>query len=397
MDNSRPPADTGDIAVNALQRCKALGQSIWLDFIRRDLLVSGALQGLIEQDGISGLTSNPAIFEKAIGGSDEYDAALAAFVAAGVTDPAQLFERLALDDIRRAADVLRPAYEAAGGADGFVSLEVSPHLAHDAQATVAEAQRLWQAVGRPNLMIKVPGTPVGIGALRRLTAAGINVNVTLLFARDVYRRVAEAYMDGLEAHAAAGGDAARIASVASFFVSRIDTALDAEIERRSAACADPGERAALQGLAGRIAVASAKLAYADFGALYGSARWQQLAARGARPQRLLWASTGTKNPAYSDVLYVETLIGPQTVNTLPPATMDAFREHGRAQATLAAGVDDAQHVIAEVARLALPLGAVTDRLVDEGVQLFVDAHDKLLAAVAARCEGLRRSATAGRA
>lgn len=372
--------------MNPLLECKRLGQSIWLDFIRRKLLTDGGLVRLIAADGISGVTSNPAIFEKAIGGSDDYDDALAAAMRSGPCDAERLFEQLAIDDIRAAADALRPVHEQTGGADGYVSLEVSPHLALDEDATVRDAQRLWRAVDRHNLMIKVPGTAPGIAALRRLIAQGINVNITLLFARATYRAVAEAYIDGLEQLVAAGGDPKRVASVASFFISRIDTALDAEIERRIAAGDTEAPR--LRALAGRIAIANAKLAYADAAQIYAQSRWQTLAARGARAQRLLWASTGTKNPAYRDTLYVEALIGADTVNTVPPATLDAFRDHGVARATLATGLDEARQVFAEVERLQLPLDAVTAQLVDDGIRLFVDAHDKLLAAVATKRDRL---------
>ena len=378
--------------MSALQGCKRHGQSIWLDFIRRRRLASGGLQHLIDDDGICGLTSNPSIFEKAIGGSDDYDAALSQLVAAGIREPEELFDRLAIDDIRQAADVLRPVYEHSKRSDGFVSLEVSPHLAMDEEATVRDAQRLWQAVARPNLMIKVPGTEPGVAAVRRLIGAGINVNVTLLFARSAYRAVADAYVEGLQAFAASGGDVSRVASVASFFVSRIDTAMDARIEQRLANTSDDREKSVLNGLLGRTAIANAKLAYADFQRLYAQPAWQALAARGAHAQRLLWASTGTKNPRYSDVLYVESLIGPHTVNTVPPATMDAFRDHGRARASLAQGLDDALATMAMLEQLRLSLDEVTAQLVVEGVQLFVDAHDKLLAAVAAKRDALLAAA-----
>lgn len=377
--------------VNPILECRTLGQSIWLDYIRRDLVAGGALRRLIDDDGISGLTSNPAIFEKAIGGSHDYDVALSALVASGERDPAVLFERLAVEDIRAAADLLQPVYRDSAGADGYVSLEVSPQLAMDEAATVHEARRLWRAVDRPNLMIKVPGTLPGVAAVRRLVGAGVNVNVTLLFARATYRAVADAYMRGLETFVAGGGDPARVASVASFFVSRIDTAVDAELERRLASTG-AAERAVLDALCGRVAVANAKLAYADYRAIYAQPRWQALAARGARPQRLLWASTGTKNPRYSDVLYVESLIGPQTVNTVPPATLDAFRDHGRAAPRLAEDIDGARAVLDALAAAGVSLEAITDRLVVEGVRLFVEAHDKLLAAVAVKRDALLRAA-----
>jgi len=368
-------------AMSTLEAIRELGQSVWLDYIRRDLLLSGGLQKLIDEDGLRGLTSNPAIFEKAIGGSPDYDTALQALVGEGVHEAGALYERLAIEDIRQAADIFRPVYEASGGLDGYVSLEVAPDLACDTTRTLADARRLWAAVQRPNLMIKVPGTPQGAEAIRQLIGEGINVNVTLLFSRAAYLAVAEAYLDGLEARLAAGARIDGIASVASFFVSRIDTAMDAEIAARG----EPG----LQALAGKIAIANARLAYQDYKALCAGARWQRLAAQGARPQRLLWASTGTKNPAYRDVLYVEELIGPETVDTIPPATMDAFRDHGRPRSSLEEDVAAAGAVMAAVERHGLPLAAITERLVTEGVQLFVDAHDKLLAAVARKRQELQ--------
>lgn len=376
--------------MSTLKAATALGQSIWLDYIRRDLLAGGGLQRLIDEDGLGGLTSNPAIFEKAIGGSADYDDALAVLVAQGVTEPAALFEALAIEDIRQAADLLRPVYDASRGEDGYVSLEVSPRLSADAEQTAAEGRRLWQAVGRPNLMIKVPGTPQGVSAIRQLISEGINVNVTLLFSRAAYLAVAEAYLAGLEALQQADGRLADVASVASFFISRIDAAMDAQIAERLQRAADPLESQALQALVGKIAIANAKLAYQDYKALCAGTRWQSLEKLGARPQRLLWASTGTKNPQYRDTLYVEELIGPQTVNTIPPATMDAFRDHGEVRASLEQQLDQAEAVMAEVERLGLPLQAVTDRLVAEGVQLFVEADDKLMAAVAAKRDRLRK-------
>ena len=369
--------------MSALKAIRTHGQSVWLDYIRRDLLLSGGLQKLIDEDGLLGLTSNPAIFEKAIGGSAEYDAALRALVAGGTRDAAALFEQLAVQDIRQAADIFRPVWEATQGVDGYVSLEVAPDLAYDTAGTLADARRLWAAVGRPNLMIKVPGTAEGAAAIRELIAEGINVNVTLLFSRPAYLAVAEAYLAGLEARLAAGGSVERLASVASFFISRIDNSMDAEIAARG------GEAAAL---AGKVAIANAKLAYEDYKALIAGARWQQLAARGAQPQRLLWASTGTKNPAYRDVLYVEELIGPETVDTIPPATMDAFRDHGQPRRSLEEGTAEARAVIAAVERLGLPLDAITTRLVGEGVKLFVDAHAQLLAAVSRKRDSLATQA-----
>lgn len=374
--------------MNPLLETQKLGQSLWLDFIHRALLKNGGLARLVQDDGIAGVTSNPAIFEKAIGSGSDYDAALAAAVAAGQRDPATLFESLAIDDIRAAADVLWPVYQRTQGRDGFVSLEVAPDLAMDAERTVAEGQRLFKAVGRPNLMIKVPGTTAGARAVEDLTAAGINVNITLLFSRLAYRAVAEAHMAGLERRLAQGLPIAEIASVASFFVSRIDTVLDAEIDRRLAH--DDAEAQTLTDLRGKIAIANAKLAYDDYLQQTQSARWQALAAKGARAQRLLWASTGTKNPAYSDVLYIETLIGPDTVNTVPPATLDAFRDHGQAAARLTQNIDDARYVLLETARLGLPLAAVCEQLVIDGIAQFEQAQTQLLTAVAAKRDRLLR-------
>ena len=367
------------MSTNRVKSISEQGQSIWLDYIRRDLLVTGALTQQIADDGLKGLTSNPAIFEKAIAASTLYDAAIAEQVRAGQRDPEALAEALAVDDIRRAADAFQSVYTATRGIDGYVSLEVSPRLASDTARTLTEARRLWRAVNRPNLMIKVPGTLEAVPVVRALIAEGINVNITLLFARSAYLAVAEAYLQGLEDRIARGERIDQIASVASFFISRIDTVMDAAIAAHGAA-ASP--------LASRVAIANAKLAYQDFLALTQSPRWQALAAQGAQPQRLLWASTGTKNAALRDTLYVEQLMGPNTVNTVPPATLDAFRDHGETQRTLDVAVIEAQAVMAEVERLGLPLKAATDQLVVDGIQLFVEAWDKLLAALAAKRDAL---------
>ncbi|ACL62182.1 bifunctional transaldolase/phosoglucose isomerase [Methylobacterium nodulans] len=356
------------------------GQAVWLDFLARGFVARGDLGRLVTEDGLRGVTSNPAIFEKAIGQSDEYDDALRKAGDGRVVD---LYEGLAIADIQAAADVLRSVYDASGGRDGFVSLEVSPYLAMHTQETIAEARRLWAAVARDNLMVKVPATPEGLPAIRTLTAEGINVNITLLFSQDVYEEVANAYIAGLEELAAKGGPVGRIASVASFFVSRIDSNVDAKLDERIAK-AGAEEKAALEALKGRVAIANAKLAYQRYKRLFAGARWEALAAKGAHRQRLLWASTGTKNKAYSDVLYVEELIGPDTVNTMPPATMDAFRDHGRVRATLEEDVGGAERILASLARAGIDLDAVTKDLVREGVQLFADAADKLLGAVAGK-------------
>ena len=367
---------------NPLKLLEDYGQSVWLDYVRRSLIASGGLAAMVETDGLKGVTSNPAIFEKAIGGSSDYDEDFAKFVSAGDRTPGEIYEHLAIGDIRAAADVLKPVYEATGGVDGYISLEVSPYLAMDTEGTIAEARRLWQAVDRPNLMIKVPGTEAGVPAIRTLIGEGHNINVTLLFSQDAYRAVAEAYIAGLEELLARGGDVSRVASVASFFVSRIDTAIDARIDQRIAA-GDP-QADALAAIKGKVAIANAKMAYQYYLSLLETPRWRKLADAGARPQRLLWASTGTKNKAYSDILYVTELIGRDTVNTVPPATMDAFRDHGAPRETLTAGIDEARAVLEATERLGLDLDGVTRELVVDGVRQFADAFDQLLGAVAAK-------------
>src|SRR3954447_15813777 len=336
---------------NPLRRLAEFGQSPWLDFIRRSFIADGSLHRLVEADGLKGVTSNPAIFEKAIGEGTDYDEGFRRLAAQGDHGVVEIYERLAIEDIRAACDVLRRVYEATRRVDGYVSLEVSPYLALRTEETVAEARRLWAAVGRPNVMVKVPGTKAGVPAIRRLTAEGINVNVTLLFARSAYAAVAEAFMTGLEERAARGADIGHVASVASFFVSRIDTQIDREIDRRITA-GDP-EAEALRRLRGRVAIANAKLAYVQYQELFASPRWRAL--RGAMPQWLLWASTGVKDKAYRDVMYAEELIRPDTVNTLPPAAMDAFRDHGRIRASLTEGIDEAAEVLAAAERFGLDL------------------------------------------
>lgn len=371
---------------NPLLQLREQGQSIWLDYIRRDLIQSGELARMVEQDGVSGLTSNPAIFEKAIASGPEYTEAIRSSARAGLVAQAA-YESIAIDDIRAAADVMKGVFGATDGADGFVSLEVSPRLAHDTEGTVEEGRRLWGAVDRPNLMIKVPGTPAGIPAIRRLIAQGISVNVTLLFARSAYESAANAYLDGLEEWIAAKGAASRVASVASFFVSRIDTAVDTQIERKLSGSIG-AEITSRELLRGKAAIANAKLAYAHYARLLSGERWKKLADAGARPQRLLWASTGTKNPAYGDVLYVEELIGRDTVNTLPPATLEAFRDHGRVRASLAEGLPRAQALLNDLERSGISLSNVTESLLADGVAQFADAYDKLLAALSLRMETL---------
>src|SRR6266850_6001141 len=319
---------------NPLKTLQEYGQSVWLDFVSRDLLKSGELGRLIADDGLRGVTSNPSIFEKAIGHGDDYDELIAAAEAAGDRDPGALFEGLAIHDIQEGADALSPVYQQTQGRDGYISIEVSPYLAMQTNETIEEARRLWSSIGRHNLMVKVPGTRPGLPAIRTLIGEGINVNVTLLFSQKVYAEVADAYISGLEDLVAKGGDPHRVASVASFFVSRIDTLVDEALDKRIADTADPAAKARLAALKGKVAIANAKLAYRLYQQLFSDERWQRLAQHGAQTQRLLWASTGTKNKAYSDVLYVEELIGPDTINTMPPATMDAFRDHGRPRASL---------------------------------------------------------------
>jgi transaldolase/glucose-6-phosphate isomerase len=370
--------------MNALQSLADHGQAVWLDFLSRKFIADGGLKKLVDDDGVRGVTSNPSIFEHAIGHSDEYDGAIARMLAQRDRAVGEIFEELAVEDIKHATDVLRPVFDATHGADGYVSIEVSPYLAKDTAATIEEGKRLWHAVDRKNLMIKVPATPEGLPAIRALIADGINVNITLLFAQQVYERVVDAYLSGLETRAVKGGDISHLASVASFFVSRIDSAVDKLIDDKLAKANDPDEKARLNALKGNVAVANAKLAYQRFLKLFEGKRWQALAGKGAKPQRLLWASTGTKNKAYSDVLYVEELIGRDTVNTMPTATMDAFRDHGKARDSLAQDAAGAKRVLDDLSRSGISLDAVTDKLVEEGVQLFADAADKLYAAVAAK-------------
>jgi len=369
--------------MNPIKQLAEHGQSVWLDYIRRNLIESGELQRLIREDGLRGVTSNPAIFEKAIAGSGDYESSLDSMRGRG--DAKSLYERLAIDDIQQAADLLAPIHVATGGRDGYVSLEVSPHLARDARGTCDEARRLWREVARENLMIKVPATPEGITAMEQLIGEGLNVNVTLLFSVDVYARVAEAYLRGLERRLERGGDVGKVASVASFFVSRIDSAIDTLLAERLKAIGDAATQTSLRQLGGKAAIANAKLAYARYLRIFSGPRWQALADRGARTQRLLWASTGAKNAKYRDVVYVEELIGPETVNTIPPATYDAFREHGRVRPSLREGLAEATETMAALARLDIDFDRATDALLDEGLRLFAEAFDKLIAAVETRC------------
>ncbi len=375
------PATT-QILGNPLKQLEAYGQSPWLDFIQRKFLADGSLDKLLAEDGLKGMTSNPAIFEKAMGAGTDYDDGLKALVKRGDMDALDIFESLAIEDIQAAADKLLPVYEATNKIDGYVSLEVSPYLALKTEDTIAEARRLWKAVARPNLMVKVPGTDQGTPAIRTLISEGININVTLLFSQKAYADVAEAFIEGLEAFKKSGGDVSHVASVASFFVSRIDAVIDKKIDDRLKA-GDPHSDL-LKSVRGKVAIANAKLAYVYYQDLVKSPRWQALAADGATPQRLLWASTGTKDKAYSDCLYVEELIGPDTVDTIPPATMDAFRDHGTPRASLTEDVEGARKILADAETLGLDLPGVTHQLVVDGVKLFADAADKLFGAVATK-------------
>jgi transaldolase / glucose-6-phosphate isomerase len=368
--------------MNPVKALENHGQAVWLDFLARGFVAKGELKKLIDTDGVKGVTSNPSIFEKAIGSSDEYDGPIGSALKKGDRPVADLFEHLAVEDIQHAADVLRPVYDAFKGNDGFVSLEVSPYLAMDIKATIAEAQRLWKDVHRKNLMVKVPATPEGLPAIEHLIGEGISINITLLFSQKVYIEVAKAYIAGLEKLVADGGDPSHVASVASFFVSRIDSAVDKQLDEKIARANDPHEKERLAALKGKVAIANAKLAYQEYKELFSGARWEKLAAKGARPQRLLWASTGTKNKDYSDVLYVEELIGPNTVNTVPPATLDAFRDHGKPRDSLEENVEEAKQVLAELDKSGISLDAITEELVKDGVKLFADAADKLYGAVA---------------
>jgi transaldolase len=366
---------------NPLRQLETLGQSIWLDYIRRDLIAGGELRRLIEEDGLRGMTSNPSIFEKAIADSHDYDEDIRAMARAG-KDTKAIYETLSQRDVQNAADEFRPLYDRTDGKDGYVSLEVNPHLAHDTNGTTEEARRLWAALSRPNVFIKVPATAEGLRAIQQLISEGINVNVTLLFGLPRYRQVVEAYVAGIEARAAQGKAVKHVASVASFFVSRIDAMVDPLLEKL---ITQGGEEADLaKKVRGQVAIASAKVAYQIYKEIFGSDRFKKLAAQGSRAQRLLWASTGTKNPDYSDVKYVEALIGPDTVNTAPPETLDAYRDHGEPKARLEQDVAEAHWVLRRLAELGISIDKVTQQLEDKGVEKFNKPFDKLMATLAQR-------------
>jgi len=366
--------------VNPLKGLLAYGQSPWLDFIRRNILLNGDLKKMIDNDGLRGMTSNPAIFEKAITAGDDYNDIIKAPDAKSSTAMA-LYEKIAIRDVQDAADLFSSVYKETKGRDGYVSLEVSPNLAFDTQATLDEARRLWKAVNRPNVMIKIPGTPQGVPAIRQALEEGININITLLFAQSAYEEVAEAYTAALEARAAKGQDVSQIASVASFFVSRIDSLVDSTIDAKLKTETDASKKALLESLRGKVAIANARRTYAKYQEIIATPRWKALAAKGAQTQRLLWASTSTKNPKYRDVLYVEELIGADTVDTVPPATFDAFRDHGKLRNSLTDNVAEAEKTMTDMEAAGISMKEVTDKLLADAVKLFQDPFKQLLDAI----------------
>jgi transaldolase / glucose-6-phosphate isomerase len=366
---------------NPLKGLLAYGQSPWLDYIRRNILLNGDLKKMIDNDGLRGMTSNPAIFEKAITAGDDYNDIIKAADAKSSTAMA-LYEKIAIRDVQDATDIFGPVHKETKGRDGYVSLEVSPNLAFDTQATIEEARRLWKTVNRPNVMIKIPATPQGVSAIRQALEDGINVNITLLFAQSAYEQVAEAYFAALEARAAKGQDISHIASVASFFVSRIDSLVDSTIDAKQKTETDSAKKALLESLRGKVAIANARRTYARYQELIATPRWQALAAKGAQTQRLLWASTSTKNPKYRDVLYVEELIGADTVDTIPPATFDAFRDHGKLRNSLTENVAGANKTMSDMEAAGISMKEVTDKLLADAVKLFQDPFKQLLDAIA---------------
>src|ERR1700686_754419 len=373
--------ETSKATKNPLKELLNYGQSMGLDSIRRDLFTTGKLKHMIAENGLRGMTSKPSIFEKAIGDSSLYDDLLKTLASRKDLDTTARYEQIAIRDIQDAADALRPVYEESKFRDGYVSLEVSPYLARKTQETIDEARRLWKAVKRENVMIKVPGTAEGLPAIRQLIGEGININVTLLFAQEVYEKVAEAYIAGLKDLAKRGGNLNKMASVASFFISRIDTLVDSMIDDKLKTATDAQQQALLKSLKGKVAIANGKLTYQRYQRIFSGPRWEGLAKQGAQTQRVLWASTSTKNPAYRDVMYVEELIGADTVDTMPPATVDAFRDHGRVRNSLTENVPAAQKVMDDLAKAGISIHEVTTKLTTDGVKLFADAFHKLLAAV----------------
>jgi transaldolase len=374
---------------NPLLELENLGQSIWMDFIRRGMISSGELKRLIEEDGVSGVTSNPSIFEKAFAEGQDYDEAIRALTLAG-KNTEDLYQALTVEDIQNVADLLRPTYDRTQGRDGFVSIEVSPKLAYDTAGTIQEARLLWSLVDRPNVMVKVPATREGIPAIQQLTGEGLNINITLLFGLPRYREVANAYLAGLETLAANGKDLRQVTSVASFFLSRIDVLLDPVLEQKMLAIGRQADVAAR--LHGQVAIASAKVAYEIYKEIFGSERFKKLADKGARTQWLLWASTSTKNPAYRDTKYVEPLIGPETINTVPLETLEAYRDHGNPKRTLDQNVDDARKTLAALPSLGIDIDATTDQLEQEGVEKFNTALDKLMSSLKKKQAAMREPA-----
>jgi transaldolase/glucose-6-phosphate isomerase len=369
----------GATGTNPIKALNDFGQSPWMDYIRRDLLTGGGLKKMIDQDGLRGQTSNPTIFEKAITGGQFYSD-ITDSPEAKKLDAKGVYEKIAIRDVQDATDIFKGVYAETKRRDGYVSLEVSPLLANNTQGTIEEARRLWKSVNRENVMIKVPATPEGIPAIRQLLEDGLNINITLLFAQSAYEQVAEAFLSALEARAKKGEDISHIASVASFFVSRIDTLIDGKIEEMLKTEKDAGKKALLESIEGKVAIANAKLTYKKYQELFGGARWKALAAKGAQTQRLLWASTSTKNPKYRDVLYVEELIGADTVDTIPPATFDAFRDHGKLRKSLTENVDAAAKTMSDLEKAGISMKQVTEKLVVDGVKLFAEAFNKLLEA-----------------
>jgi transaldolase/glucose-6-phosphate isomerase len=384
------------MAKSRLHAVYALGQSIWYDNIRRGLITSGDLQRLIDDDAVVGITSNPTIFEKAIDESADYDEQMKDLVRRGVRDGKQMFDELSITDIQMAADVLRPVFDRTDRLDGYISLEVAPGLAGDTAATIAEARRLFGRADRPNVFIKIPATPAGIPAIEQMIYEGVNINITLIFALEVHDQVIEAYLHGLQRRRAEGKSVAGIASVASFFVSRVDTLADTHLEAKLAAAPDDATRAEIRSLLGTTAIANARLAYQKYLDVFHGDRFAALRAAGARPQRCLWASTSTKNPAYRDVLYVEQLIGPETVDTMPPQTIVAFQDHGEARDTLAAGVPEARRTLQRLAAVGIDMAAVTHQLEVDGVRLFAESFDKLIATTGEKTARLAAQAGSAR-
>ena len=373
---------------NPLLELKALGQSVWLDDIDRGQLRSGAFGRLIEQDGLTGATGNPTIFEHSITHDTTYDEQMQQLLREGKA-PKEIYEALAMTDERMVADLLRPTYDRTDGQDGFVSIEVSPYLAQNKEGTLSEVRRFWQTIDRPNLMVKIPSTPAGIPAIRQAIASGININITLIFSRENYRQVAEAYLDALEERLAVGKDISHIASVASFFVSRVDVLVDQLLENKGKATGDHAEQQKLKALLGQAAIGNARLAYQEFKGLFNTPRFEALKQRGAHVQRPLWASTGAKNPAYRDVLYVEELIGPDTVNTMPLKTLESFRDHGRVRLSIEENLSQAQADLAALEEVGIHYDQVTRQLQEEGVQKFIDSFQKLFQCIESKQHVLR--------